>query len=238
MTLINTPEKQLNEHSLLNARNMAISLFDSLQQEGVIKPGIKESEINERIYQIAQEKFGIKTYWHKRIVRAGKNTVCAYKENPPDLTLEKDEIIFMDFGPVFNNIETDFARTYILGERLEYKELLGDLKEVWNQCSSLFFNTPDMNGAEMYAYMADLAASKGYELADWHCGHLLGIFPHEKRWGDEKNNYLCKDNSLPLNALSCTGEKRYWVLEVHLVNTKAGFGGFVEDLLLPGISLN
>ncbi len=42
--------------------------------------------------------YGTTTYWHKRIVRAGRNTLLPYDENPPDLTIGTDDILFLDLG--------------------------------------------------------------------------------------------------------------------------------------------
>jgi hypothetical protein len=33
-----------------------------------------------------------------RIVRAGRNTLAPYDENPPDLTVGEDDILFLDLG--------------------------------------------------------------------------------------------------------------------------------------------
>jgi hypothetical protein len=37
--------------------------------------------------------FGITTYRHKRIVRAGHNTLAPYDEHPPDLIVGEDDIL-------------------------------------------------------------------------------------------------------------------------------------------------
>jgi len=35
--------------------------------------------------------------------------------SPPDLTLQADDILFLDLGPVFEQWEADFGRTFALG---------------------------------------------------------------------------------------------------------------------------
>jgi Xaa-Pro dipeptidase len=70
-------------------------------------PSAKESEINQSIYALAGSMYGISRYWHKRIVRAGRNTLAPYDENPPDLTVGEDDIVFLDLGPVFEQWEAD-----------------------------------------------------------------------------------------------------------------------------------
>ena len=82
---------------LIEAEEKASILFEAVIQRGIIAAGKSERQVNEEIFALAFELFGIETYWHKRIVRAGVNTLCPYDENPPDLTLREDEILFLDF---------------------------------------------------------------------------------------------------------------------------------------------
>ena len=96
---------------LLESQTHAEALFREVEARGLIRPGITESGLNAEIYALAQELYGIKTYWHKRIVRAGKNTLLPYAENPPDHTIGEDDILFLDLGPVFEQWEADFGRT-------------------------------------------------------------------------------------------------------------------------------
>src|ERR1700761_7125750 len=111
--MIATEEKRVNE--LRAAQNKAAALFEAVETRGLIRPGISESKLNSDIYDLAKEMYGITTYWHKRIVRSGKNTLLPYAENPPDLTLGEDDILFLDLGPVFEQWEADFGRTFVLG---------------------------------------------------------------------------------------------------------------------------
>ena len=59
---------------LLEAENMARQLFTAIEERRLILPGKTESELNEDIFKLADELYGIKKYWHKRIVRSGVNT--------------------------------------------------------------------------------------------------------------------------------------------------------------------
>src|SRR5271163_146772 len=98
-----TEEQRASE--LLEAQTRAEALFHQVEARGLIRPGITEKGLNAEIYALAQELFGITTYWHKRIVRAGKNTLLPYAENPPDHTIGEDDILFLDLGPVFEKWE-------------------------------------------------------------------------------------------------------------------------------------
>src|SRR5271170_3556149 len=101
--------------ALLQAQTKANELFHAVETRGLIRANVLESQLNQDIYDLAQQMFGISTYWHKRIVRAGRNTLAPYDENPPDLTIGDDDILFLDLGPVFEEWEADFGRTYVVG---------------------------------------------------------------------------------------------------------------------------
>lgn len=103
---------------LLDAQAKAQALFAEIESQKLIRPGVAETEINESIYALAAKMYGITRYWHKRIVRAGRNTLAPYDENPPDLKVAEDDIVFLDLGPVFEEWEADFGRTYVVGSTL------------------------------------------------------------------------------------------------------------------------
>ena len=71
------------ENELLAAQSKAQILFKEIERRGLIQVGITERELSDKVYDLAQELFGIRKYWHKRVVRAGVNTLCPYRENPP-----------------------------------------------------------------------------------------------------------------------------------------------------------
>ncbi|HAP35051.1 MAG TPA: aminopeptidase, partial [Bacteroidetes bacterium] len=70
---------------LLKAQHNAEELFRAIEQQNLIVAEKSERILNDEVYELAFQMFGIRKYWHKRIVRAGKNTLLPYKENPPDL---------------------------------------------------------------------------------------------------------------------------------------------------------
>lgn len=101
---------------LIEAQEKAVTLFSESEMRGFIHAGQTEKELNEKVYSLAEELFNIKKYWHKRIVRAGKNTLEPYAENPENLTIQANDILFFDFGPVFEEWEADLGRTYVIGD--------------------------------------------------------------------------------------------------------------------------
>jgi methionine aminopeptidase len=46
----------------------------------------------------------------------------------PDRRLTPDDVLFLDFGPVFDGWEADYARTNVLGDDPDKKRLVQDLK--------------------------------------------------------------------------------------------------------------
>lgn len=62
-----------------------------------------------------------------RVVRAGPNTPQPYRQNPPDRVIEADDIVFADFGPIFEEWEADFGRTFVLGDDPVKHRLAADL---------------------------------------------------------------------------------------------------------------
>src|ERR1041385_567191 len=101
--------------NLITAEEKALQLFSAIESRGLITPGKTEHELNTEIFALAKELLGIEKFWHKRIVRAGKNTLQPYNENPPDLILQPDDILFFDFGPIFEDWEADIGKTYVIG---------------------------------------------------------------------------------------------------------------------------
>jgi hypothetical protein len=87
--------------SLLEAQRKAQTLFHEVEVRGIIRPGAMESVINEEIYALAQQMYGVTQYWHKRIVRAGSNKLLPYDENPPDLVVQGDDVRYSSILDLF-----------------------------------------------------------------------------------------------------------------------------------------
>ena len=216
---------------LLHAQDLAKKLFHEVEIRNLIEPGRYESEVNERIYVLARELFGIKKYWHKRIVRAGINTLCPYRENPPDLQIEDNDIVFLDFGPIFDSWEADFGQTFVLGSDPETLAMKDDVKDIWDAGRAFFEANPLVRAHDIFAYLRGEAGKKGYAWVSAHCGHLIGEFPHENIPRNQKDSFLTKDNCLPLRRLGSDGRELDWILEVHITKPDRARGAFHEELL-------
>lgn len=217
---------------LLKAQKNAERLFQEIELRGLIVSDKSERTLNDEVYELAYEMFGIRKYWHKRIVRAGVNTLLPYKENPPDLIIREDDILFFDFGPVFEDWEADFGRTYVLGGNSQKMKLKGDIESAWYEGKTYYdAHSSSLTGEQLYRHVSSLAYKYGWEFGNIHCGHLIGNFPHEHIQGDEEHNYLHPNNHIKLCEPDIHGNPRDWILEIHFINKERTFGGFFEQLL-------
>ncbi|MET0450222.1 MAG: M24 family metallopeptidase [Mycobacterium sp.] len=217
--------------SLRDAERKANRLFEEVVGRGMITPGVGERELSDQIRTLADEMFGTRRFWHKRIVRAGANTLLPYDDNPPDRTIGDDDILFLDFGPIFAEWEADFGRTYVLGDDPAKHRLAEDLPRIWESGREHFASHPDITGAQLFSYVSGLIGDAGWGHATEHAGHLVGEFPHERINGDEMESYIAPENGNPMRRLDAAGQPCHWILEVHLTDQRRGFGGFFEQLL-------
>ncbi|MGB6387337.1 MAG: M24 family metallopeptidase [Terriglobales bacterium] len=220
--------------ALLDAQIKAQRLFAEVEELNLIRPGQSETAINESIYALAQRIYGITRYWHKRIVRAGRNTLQPYDENPPDLKVTEDDIVFLDLGPVFEDWEADFGRTYVVGSDPLKLKLCRDIEEGFASGKKYFQQQPDITGAELYQYAQGLAEQAGWEYGGPIAGHLIGQFPHERIADDKVTLYVHPDNHRRMREPDNLGRDRHWILEIHFVDRQRQFGGFYEELLTIG----
>ncbi|GAA4962329.1 M24 family metallopeptidase [Yinghuangia aomiensis] len=216
---------------LVAAQDKAAALFAEVAARDLVAPGVGEREASDRIRDLANEMFGTTKHWHKRIIRSGPNTLAPYKENPPDRVIGPDDIAFADFGPIFEEYEADFGRTYVFGNDPHKHRLAADLPRIFDAGRASFAADPHITGRELYAHVERLAADAGWEIGIWHAGHLVGEFPHETVDGDKAASYITPDNPDPLRRTDRNGRICHWILELHLVDRDRGIGGFHEQLL-------
>lgn len=229
------PEVDANEEQrvteLRAAQQKAEQLFREVEKRGLIRPGVSESQLNAEIYELAKEMYGITTYWHKRIVRAGRNTLAPYNENPPDLTVGEDDIVFLDLGPVFESWEADFGRTFAIGQDARKRKLSEDVGRAFAEGKRYFQQMPEITGSQLFAYAVGLAEKYGWEFGGQIAGHLIGQFPHEKIAGDKVTLYIHPESHLPMRSRDEKGRQRHWILEIHFIDRAHEMGGFFEELL-------
>jgi Xaa-Pro aminopeptidase len=216
---------------LLDAQAKAADLFDAVVAREIIAPGVREIDASNAIRDLAAERLGVTRHWHKRIVRSGPNTLEPYRKNPPDRAITADDIVFLDFGPIFQEWEADFGRTYVLGDDPVKARLRDDLPRIFDAGRAYFDARPDITGAELFDHMVGLAEQAGWEWGGTIAGHLVGQFPHDEIEGDDVHSNVMPGSTRPMRGLDSAGRVCHWILEVHLVDRARQIGGFHEELL-------
>jgi Xaa-Pro aminopeptidase len=224
----------MNEASqkLIFAEEKAKELFSTVEERGSIVPGKSELQLIEEIVQIAKVDFETEEYWHKKIVRAGVNTLQPFNGNPPDRIIQNYDIVVLDFGPIFGGFEADLGRTYVIGKDPLKLKLKRDVEAAWYEAKDWYFNQTRLTGAEFFNYVIDLTKRYGYEFGNEIAGHIVGPFPHEQP--DDPND-LCLDihpgNHSSILLSDKHGNRRHWILEIQFVDRQNNIGGFFEQLL-------
>jgi Xaa-Pro aminopeptidase len=213
------------------AERKANALFDAIEAEGVIAAGRTEREIAEDVFKLARERFGVEKFWHKRIIRTGANTLTTAWDHPPILTVEPDDTVYVDLGPVFEEWEADIGRTYALGSSPEKRRLVDDLERVFVRVQQHAHATADITGAALYAFAQQAAKEAGWEFGGRVAGHIVSEFAHAWLPGDMEHSLIGPGNPTRLSDPDVEGRERHWILEIHLVDPARTFGGFYERLL-------
>jgi hypothetical protein len=60
---------------------------------------------------------------------------------------------------------------------------------------------------------------------------LVGNFPHETLIGEDLINYIHPENKNLMLSKDQFGKDRFWIYEIHFVNTELEIGGFFEQLV-------
>ena len=217
--------------NLIEAEKKAAKLFIEIEKRKLISPGKSELKINTEIFDLAYEMYGIKKYWHKRIVRCGENTLFPYNENPSNLMVKEDDILFIDFGPIFEDWEADFGRTYVIGNDPYKLKLKNDIESAWYDCKRYFETKKEITGAELYGYVSEIALDYDWVFGGEIAGHIIGHYPHEKLEKEDKRNYIHPANHENMFNNDRENRVRNWILEIHFVDKEKKIGGFFEQLL-------
>ncbi|MEX0799049.1 MAG: M24 family metallopeptidase [Bacteriovoracaceae bacterium] len=165
------------------------------------------------------KKHNIEKKWHPSKFRIGKNTLKGFKEkSEPGIKLQKEDIYFIDIGPVINGHEADYGQTFTVGQNQDYAHAQKTSKKVFDELSSVW-REKKVTGKELYREAKNLAKKYGYELNEDMQGHRLGDLPHAVHHKGKLGDF----ESTPVENL--------WMLEIHLRHPEKPFGAFFEDVL-------
>jgi Xaa-Pro dipeptidase len=227
----------MNEHAritaLMQAEKQAEALFDAIEAAGLVAAGRSERVVEQDIYALAEQSFGVTRHWHKRMVRSGPNTLCVAADNPPVREIADGDTVFIDLGPVFEEWEADVGRTYVLADDPGKQQLLTDLPRIFDELQQYYDQHDDVTGAELYRHAENRADAAGWRFGGTIAGHIVGEFPHAHIPGDKDIYRISPANPTRLRDPDALGQTRYWILEVHLVDRDRTYGGFYERLLVP-----
>lgn len=224
-------DEHLRVRRLLDAQNKAARLFAEIERRGLVRAGVTERRVSDDIAELAASMFGVNRHWHKRVVRAGENTLQPFAADPPDATVADGDIVFCDLGPIFEQWEADFGRTFVLGDDADKLAVADALPRVWRAGRAVFERHPAITGAELYDRVVAAARAEGFEFGSHIAGHLVGEFPHKRIAGDDAGCYIAPGSDAPMRRTDNTGRVCHWILEVHLTDPARRIGGFYEELL-------
>ncbi len=216
---------------LVWAENIALQLFKAVEDRHLITAGKSEKQLNTGIFELASELFGIEKHWHKRIIRCGANTLSPYNDNPPNLVIQEDDILFFDFGPIIDDWEADLGRTYVIGNDPVKHKLKKDIETAWQETKEWFHQQTALPASELFQYAVDKAKEYGWSFGGELAGHLIGEFPHERLEPGNFQLYVHPGNHTDMFLPDADGKKREWILELHFVDKEKKIGGFFEQLL-------
>ncbi len=206
-----------SKESALEARNQAWKVLEKIVQ--AIRPGMTE-EAALSLARTTIDEAGFEKHWHKPIVRFGKDTVRGYSESfSGEILLQKEDIFFLDIGPVWKGYEADVGKTFVLGDDQEKRRCAEDSEMLWKEMRDAW-KSRGLNGKALYEFGTSQAKEKGWVFKlDAANGHRLSDFPHHVYYKGNMTN------------ISWTPAPYLWMLEVQLVHPTRPFGAFFEDLL-------
>jgi Xaa-Pro aminopeptidase len=222
----------MSREKLLNAQRISLQFFKAIEENNLIVAGKSEAQLNAEVCELALQQFGIEDHWHKKIVRSGKNTLAIYPDNPPDRIIDKDDILFIDLGPIVEGYEADIGRTYVVGNDPRKLKLKKDVEAAWYEIQAWYQKQTSLKASALFQYATGKAKELGWEFGGEIAGHIVGKFPHEQP-ADPKSLELDvhwkNDNDMFMTDAS--GNKRHWILELQFVDRENEIGGYFEQLL-------
>lgn len=204
-------------NQLHKAQERAWVLLEKLAQK--IEPGMNESDATE-IYKKLQIESGAEKYWHPPKIRFGVNSLKSFRQPSVDgVVLKKNDIFFLDIGPIFDGYEADVGKTWALGEFPAANRVIDAGYKIFELVKKEFLKNKK-SGAELYSYAESLAEEYGYNLTgEGANGHRISDFPHAIHYR----------GNLRSQQLPPTSNR--WILEIQLRDEQNQVGSFHEDIL-------
>jgi len=213
------------------AEARALEMFAAIEAAGLVRSGVSERQVEDEIKELAFQKFGVTTHWHRRIVRSGPNSITTAGDHPPVRDIEDGDIVYLDLGPVFEGWEADIGKSYALGDDPRKNALVAELPRQFEKVQQHFRRHPDITGAALYDFAVQSAHEAGWQFGGVIAGHIVSEFAHSQIPGAKHLTRIYPDNLEPMSNPDGNGNPRHWIGEIHLVELDGSFGGFYERLL-------
>ena len=214
------------------AEQITIELFKAVEENNLITPGKSEAVLSSEVCKLASEKFGIEDHWHKKIVRAGKNTLCIYPDNPPNEIILDDDMVILDFGPIVDGYEADLGRTYVIGKNAGKTKLKNDVEKAWYETQNWYSMQTSLKSSDLFQYVVEKATEYGYTFGGEIAGHIVGKFPHEQPVNPKSVELdIHPENHNDMFMPDSYGNQRHWILELLFIDKENHIGGYFEQLL-------
>ncbi len=186
----------------------------------MLTPGITEKEAIKKANQLFASK-GVRKFWHQTHIRFGKSTVKSFKDSYDDnIVLQENDIFFIDIGPVWNGIEGDCGKTFVLGDDPQKLKIASDVEVLFNDVRE-YWQQKKAPGKDLLNYAETCTEKMGYVLHPSYVkGHRLSEFSH----------FLYSKSAL--YDLEAVPSSARWVLEFQICDKSMQYGAFYEDLLL------
>lgn len=186
-----------------------------------IGPGMAEEEGMEIARRVLKDA-GMLRGWHAIHVRFGRNTLKRFGEpSEPGVVLAKDDIFFIDIGPVWKDWEGDGGDTFVVGGDPDMRRIARDVRAVFDGVQYRW-RVEGLTGTDLYKCAIAEAQARGWELNLDMPGHRLSDFPHALHHKGD------------LAAAPFTPSPGLWMLEIQIRHPGLPYSAFYEDLLLEG----
>ena len=206
-----------DREQMLIVRKMTLEAVDKIAL--TVKPGMLEEDAVMEGRRILKE-MGLLRGWHGVRVRFGPNTLKVFRApSEAGTLLQKDDIFFIDIGPVWQRWEGDAGNTFVVGADADMHRCKHDVRVIFNRVRAKW-RADALTGHELYDFAAAEARLLGWELNLDTPGHRLGDFPHEALYSGS------------LSATHFPPTSNLWVLEIQIRHPERPFGAFYEDMLL------
>jgi Xaa-Pro aminopeptidase len=201
------------------ARQSTWQMIDEIA--ALLKPGMTESEAI-RLANKQMAERGVRKFWHRTHIRFGASTILSFEDPYKEgVTLNEDDIVNIDIGPIWNGIEGDAGCPIVFGNDPQKTAIAAAAKSVFEDVRRKWQNGL-VSGNDLLNFAEQRTQELGYVLHPTYVkGHRLSEFPH-KIYSNGQTLFDLKTHPL----------SKRWVLEIHICDVDYKFGAFYEDLLL------